>query len=98
VTWEPTYKEALLEVRQKFDAVNLQGVWPNFPTQDEAPGPSPRLTWAAGVYLQWLEEWRRRNRERYLPPPREVRRQLLDEIVRRVQEQDNDDLALILSL
>ena len=52
--WE-SIKEDGLSILRKMDAVNLTGVWPNFP---KVTGHGH--VWAAGIYLVLLEEVMRR--------------------------------------
>lgn len=88
-------KEDRLAIRVKMDAVNLQGVWTNFPEQPAVA--TGRLTVAAGIYRRLVEEEiarRRRQREK-VPTRAEMRKQLLDEVIERLVVQENNDLVTV---
>ncbi len=87
--------EQRLEFQTKMDAVSLTGVWLPFP-KTTTPATHGRVWWA-GIYHQLLEEEARKRGTPAARLPNKVRATLLDEVVRRITEADDDDLMLILA-
>lgn len=90
-----TTKEDRLRLFRKMDAVNLQGVWTNFP-QQPAASPTGRGQYAAGLLEQLARQRAEQMRLRKLP--RKVRRLLIDEVIARIQRDDADDLVTVLAI
>lgn len=89
-----TTKEDRLRLFRKMDAVNLQGVWTNFPQQVAAS--TGRGQYAAGLLEQLARQRAEQMRLRKLP--RKVRRLLIDEVIARIQRDDADDLVTVLAI
>src|SRR5437868_15542460 len=92
-----TNKEARLVARYKMDSVSLTGVWPNFPS---AAAPVHRgMQYGAGLLLQLMEmeeATRRRSRQKPKETLEETRRRLVGQVMKRLQQEEETDLALIL--
>lgn len=89
--------EQRLEFHVKMDAVSTQGWVTDFPVQATVGPVTHGRVWWAGIYRQLLEEDAKRRNSVPELTPKEVRDQLLDEVVRRITEADNDDIILILA-
>lgn len=89
-------KEQFWQMLHKFDAVNLQGVWTNFP--GAAQPQHGRVHVASILYRRLMEEEQSRRRK---TPRREtglqMRQRLLAELERRLVEIDLEDLVLFLA-
>lgn len=83
-----------MEYLQKMDAVNLQGIWLNFPVVTS----SGKWKIGATIYLELLraEMEEVRKGKRIVESPEQIRKRLMQEVERRITEQDNDDLFVIL--
>ena len=90
-------KEDHIQIHHKMDAINLQGVWLNFP----GIATLGHAKVAAGIYLQLLREEQekaKRRKRRRKETAKEMRNRLLKEVERRIIEKDDDDLLLILGI
>ena len=91
-----TSKERFWEIQRKMDAVNLQGAWPNFPGQ--AQPQQGRVRAAALLYRRLVEnEYSSRRKKPLRETALRMRQRLLEEVERRLIEQDEDDLVLFLA-
>lgn len=91
--------EERLQLCVKMDAVNLQGVWTNFPQQ--AAAATGRMQYAAGLLEELMrrrEEEERRAGKRRRPLPKKKRLLLIDEVIARIETEDRDDLFSVLAL
>lgn len=93
-------KERGLDIRTKMDAINVQGVWLNFP----GVAAGGRFHAAAGLYLQMLleeEEERLRRKKKKIKikeTPKQMWIRLMKQVESRIQKQDEDDLSIIMAL
>lgn len=88
-------KEDRLAIRQKMDAVTLQGVWLGF-SQPASTTAGHGSRAVANLYRMLLEQEMMRNRQMGIKKSRrEMRVQLLDEVEKRIVQTHNDDLMLI---
>jgi hypothetical protein len=91
------HKETGFVRRVKFDAVNLQGIWPNFPT---GKGPHGHGRTYAGRYLLMAEL--QRLEEEFssagrLQDDRFKAKELLDRMFKRLEEEESTALTLFLA-
>lgn len=89
-------KEDAMQIHLKMDAVNLQGIWLNFP----GVARSGNASFAAGIYLQLLreEQEKSKKKKRRKETHKQMRDRLLREVEKRIVQRDDDDLMLILGI
>lgn len=97
-------KECGFEYDAKMDAVNLQGVWPTFPISHGVVSTSigaNDLYAARRIILELLEEEAKERRERgrslLKETPEQTRNRLLQKMVKRLEEEEVDDLVTLLT-
>lgn len=77
------------------DAVNLQGLWPTF------PGNQTRRLYAVDLYHRLLQdavfEDKRRKKARK-ETPKERSRRILDEVILRITQENEDDEFVLLAI
>lgn len=87
-------KEDHIQHLVKMDAINLQGIWPNFPTI-AATG---RIKVAADLYRHLLAEELRKRKRAKRETPHERRMRIMEVVEKRLIQQDEDDLFIVLSV
>lgn len=90
-----TAKELDMHYERKFDVINLQGVFLNFPGVVAAGG---RVRQVAGLYLQLLRDVLQRDRSILrTKPARLVRMDLLAKVEQIIVQQREDDWFTVLT-
>lgn len=87
-------KENRMIIHRKMDAISLQGVWLDFP----GVSTHGHLKYAAGLYLQLIQEERRKKKKHPSETAKEMRTRLLKEVEKRIIEQDENELVLLLAI
>jgi hypothetical protein len=86
-------KEDCLAHFRKMDAVSAQGVWlAQFPVGTRH---APKF---GGLYWWMIEEYKRRRSEISTPQSaRELRKSLMEQVVKRLEQEDLDDTFILLA-